>query len=179
MRKLKNTKKITLKYLKEVDACESGVKWWIRKGRPACPIKTITLLIQDNELNDANWITSRLLSRKNRIRYAVFAAEQVLHIFEKKYPSDKRPREAIEAAKVVIKEDNAKNKAAAAYAAAYDAHAAAYAHAAYAAAYAYAAYDAAHAAAYAYAAHAAAYAARKDLKLKILEYGIKLLEEDK
>jgi hypothetical protein len=91
---------------------------------------------------------------------AVKFAEDALHIFEDKYSEDKRPFEAIEAAKAWLRNP------AAAYAAAYAADAAADADAAaaaYAAAYAdaaYAAYAAADAAyAAAYAAYAAAYAA--------------------
>ena len=54
------------------------------------------------------------------VQYAVFAAEQVIDLFEQKYPDDKRPREAIEAAKKCIDDPSEKNKvAAAAYTAAY------------------------------------------------------------
>jgi hypothetical protein len=114
---------------------------------------------------------------------AIGCAEIVLAIYEKKYPDNKAPREAIQAAKdylagtIGIDELNIKRRAAyaAAYADAYAAAAdAAAAYAAYADAYAAAAYaaayaaDAAYAAAYAadaayaaaaYAADAAAYAA--------------------
>jgi hypothetical protein len=102
---------------------------------------------------------------------AVFFAEGVLPIFEKEFPEDKRPREAVEAAKAWIvnpcrETANAANAAHAASADAYpdaahaaNAAAAAYSAAAAAAAY-YAAADAAHAAANAAdAAHAAANAA--------------------
>ena len=93
---------------------------------------------------------------------AVKFAEDALHIFEDKYSEDKRPFEAIEAAKAWLRNPAAAYAAAyAAYAAdaadadaAAAAYAAAYADAAYAA---YAAADAAYAAAY--AAYAAAYAA--------------------
>jgi len=89
-------------------------------------------------------------TKTDSVLFAIYAARLVLDIFEKKYPDDKRPREAIEAAERYAKSPTKKNKDAACAAA--DA-------AAYAAAYA--AHAAAHAAAYAaaYAAHAAAYAA--------------------
>ena len=97
--------------------------------------------------------------------FAADVAEMVLPIFEAKYPSDDRPRKAIEAARRCADTDTATSAAAyAAYAAAYAAHAAhtadtATAAAAYAARAAHAAYDARAAAAYAtgaYAAYAAA-----------------------
>jgi hypothetical protein len=91
------------------------------------------------------------MTKEQRVQYAIFAAEQVIHIYEKKYPEDKRPRQAIEAAKAYLENPCAKTKAAAAAAA-------------------YAAYAAA------YAAYAAAAAARNKMRLTILQYGIKLVE---
>ena len=118
-------------------------------------------LIKEKHLDWANWTIVRVMDYKQYVSYAVFAAEQVIQIYEKKYPDDKRSREAIEAAKKCIKNPSEKNKKAADAAADAAAHAAAYA--------------AAHAAAYA-AAHAAADAAAHTMKIKILEYGMKLLE---
>jgi hypothetical protein len=126
------------------------------------------------QLPTPRWVGSPV-DKEVRLRFAVLCAESVLHIFEAKYPSDKRPRASIEAARKYLK---TKTAYAASYAAgaasssaaadASSAYAAAYASSAYAAAAAYAAASsAAHAAAYAaayassssYAAYAAAYAA--------------------
>ncbi len=92
------------------------------------------------------------MTYKQYVSYAVFAAEQVLDIFENKYPDDKRPRKAIQAAKKCIKNPSKENKKAA------DVYAAAYADA---------------------YADAAAAAAKKKMQIKILEYGIKLLKTTK
>ena len=103
--------------------------------------------------------------KEDSVELAIFAAEQVIDIYEKKYSNDDRPRNAIEAAKKYLAAVQVGDNDAAAHAAhavAHAAHAAdAAAYAAYAAAYAaYAAAHAAHAAdAAAYAADAAAYAA--------------------
>ena len=51
--------------------------------------------------------------KKDSVALAVYAAELVLENFEKEYPDDKRPREAIEAAKKVLKRDSQKNRSAA------------------------------------------------------------------
>src|SRR3990167_277679 len=106
---------------------------------------------------------SDYLPKETLQKFAIYCAESVLPLFEAKYPDDKRPREAIAAAKeymagnITLKElGNKRSAASAAYSAANAAAAYAAAHAAYAAAYA--ATNAA-AAAYAYAAAAAAYAA--------------------
>jgi hypothetical protein len=113
------------------------------------------------------WFLRRknLLDKPTAVKFACDCASRVLGIYEKKYPDDKRPRAAIDAATRWLAEPTEESRAAAAHAAAHAAFAAyAAAYAAYAAAYAayaaYAADDAAHAAAYAaYAAYAAAYAA--------------------
>jgi hypothetical protein len=194
--------KITEKLLRiDYHACDSGYQWWLDKGKPSDGIPTLKQLINDNHNDWANWLIVRLMTRENKIKYAVYAAEQVISIYEKKYPNDDRPRKAIQAAKNYLKVKSVKNKkadAADAAATAADAYAAA---AAATAADAYAAdvyaADTAHAAAAAYAAAAAATAAdayaadvyaadaayaaaaataeRKKMQIKILKYGMKLI----
>jgi hypothetical protein len=193
------TMKITEQWLEEKSACSEGVEWFFEQKETE-GIRVVKKLIKEKQLNWANWLIVRVMNYKQYVSYAVFAAEQVIDIFEKKYPNDKRPREAIEAAKKCIEDPIEENKKAAyAYAAAATAAAAAaYATAATAAATydAYAAYAATTAATAAtaaatydaYAAYAAYAAATYDaydayaacaaaLKLKILEYGVKLLEK--
>ena len=150
---------LSIKKLEKYDACQIAKDWFTNS-------KTKTLedayeqLIKENHLFKyqwTSWIVARLLNKNNKIKYAIYAAEQVIHIFEKQYPNDKRPRNAIKAAKAYLKNPTKENKekckiaanaaaaasyAAAAYAAAYDAADAADAAADAAAAYADAAYDA-------------------------------------
>jgi hypothetical protein len=64
-------------------------------------------------------------TKENSVRLAIFSAELVIDIFEKKYPSDKRPRQAIEAAKAYLKNPEDGSAYSAAHAAACAAHAAA------------------------------------------------------
>ncbi len=113
------------------------------------------------------WSEMRILkawhwTKEDSVSLAIFAAEQVIDIFEKKYPNDDRPRKAIEAAKAWLispTEENARAAHTASYAATYAAYAADAA--------SYAAHTAADAASY--AAHTAADAAdaRKKLIKKI------------
>jgi hypothetical protein len=135
-------KRITLALLGKHHACTGGVDWF--KAQKKTELRdVVTALIDDGRrANWANWLTgTRLMTLRQKRQYAIFAAEQVIDIFEKKYPNDKRPREAIEAAKRVLKSPTAANKEkaraaadAAAADAAYAAAAAAAADAAYAAA---------------------------------------------
>jgi len=186
----KQSVNITPSFIKKWDPCKPGLDWYLEKFPKKFnnSIGVLDALIKANQLPYANWLIVRVMSRPQYLKYAIYAAEQVIGIYEKKYPNNPAPRNAIKAAKAVLKNDTIENRKAAA-AAAYAAYAAAAAYAAYAAAAAYAAYAAAADAAYAayaadaayaaYAAYAAAAAyadARKEMRLKILRYGIKLLK---
>jgi len=174
-------------WIEKYKPCQEAVEWWDEKKRtPDDSIKILELLIKAKKLSWANWYIMRIMSYEQSVSYAVYAAEQVIDNFEKKHPDDKRPRQAIEAAKLCIKNPSKENKAAAYAAADAAADAAAADAVAYAAAYAAdaAAADAAAYAAYAYADAAAAYAAyayadAAALKLKILKYGVSLLKKQR
>ena len=187
-------KKITIEWLKSKDACHDGLDWFVEQGKEVEPIPLLYLLIKKNQLDWANWLIVRVMDYKQYVSYAVYAAEQVIDIFEKKYPDDKHPREAIEAAKKCIKNPSDENKeeaARAANSASYSAAREAYnaaraARATYnAARAAYRAEDSAADWAACSAADSAAdrseYRAAKSAKMlkKILEYGIELLTEGK
>jgi len=141
--------------LRKKRACSSGIDF-CRDQNTEDLRELFEAFIKHERYDYATWVFRRFMNKKQVVKYAVFAAEQVIEIYEKKYPEDDRPRKAIEAAKAYLKKPCASTKKkAAAYADAADAAAAAAdaaADAAYAAAYA------ADAAAYAYAAAYAAYA---------------------
>jgi hypothetical protein len=172
---------ITKEWLLEKKACSEGTEWFLNQKESDAE-KVIENLLRENHFNWANWALTKLMTVRQCRQYAIFAAEQVLEIFEKQYPDDKRPRLAIEAAKAVMEnntEENRRAADAAAYAANAAANAANAAYAAYAANAAanaaYAAYAAAYAAdAAAYAANAA-YAAYAEMKKIIIEYGISII----
>ena len=104
--------KITKKWLKKVEVCGKGVVWFNdRKFKSDKDV--FDQLFKDNQYEWASWTIVQLLNKTQRIQYAVYAAEQVLHIFEEKWPKDKRPREAIKAAKEALKKNNKKARAAA------------------------------------------------------------------
>ena len=157
---------ITQKKLKDWSACTDGYKWacGILNNKPM-EVKKFLKITSDHRLDWANWVIVRVMTYDQCVSYAVYLAEQVIDIYEKEYPNDKRPRLAIEAAKKCIGLKGAARDAArvAAWAAGDAARAAAEA--------AWAAGDAARAAAW-----AAWDAAKKQMQIKILEYGLSLLE---
>jgi len=192
---------ITLKQLKSLKACPSGIDWFkSQKDREAKTV--LRKLLKEDRFNYARWYVSRLFTHPQAVLFSIFCAERCIGIFESGNSTDKRPRQAIEAAKKWLIDPTMQNQDAAAYtayaaanAAANAANAAAYtayaaANAANAAnAAAYAAANAANAAAYtAYAAanaataaaNAAAYAAANDdandaEKTVIIERAIEIL----
>ena len=177
-------KKITKTFLQKLCACNSAMRiaeqenWF---GLPADEL--INKAIAYGRFDWANWLIVRLMNRKQKVQYAIFAAELVIDIYEKKYPDNDKPKKAIEAAKAYLKNPSKKTKSDASNAANEAAYAAANVAADAAAnVAAYAANVAANAAAYAAAnvaadaANVAAYAANASIKRKIIEFGISLIK---
>ena len=150
---------ITQKWLKEKEACVSARRDWHNEQKHGT-LETLKRLMVKNP-DWANWLIVRVMSRKQYLRYAIYAALQVIKIYEDKYPNDNRPREAIRAAKKCIKNPNKKNRAASE--AASEASEAASRAASRAASWA--------------ASRAASWAAGVAMQKKILKYGIKLLNK--
>src|SRR5438105_4732830 len=151
---------ITVAYLNKLGACHNAIEAFrSRKERDSSRI--LALLIKEKHWEWFSWLASRLMTHKQKVKWSIFCAEQVIYIFEKN-PQDKRPRRAIEAAKAWLQSPSSHAAASAADAAASAADAAYAAYAADAIYAAHAAADAAYAA-YAdsavYSAYAAAYAA--------------------
>ena len=114
--------KLTIKKLEKLGACkEAREKFLLQKETD---VKKILLSLIDIRIGWANWFIVRLMTHSQKIQYAIYAAEQVIDLYEKKYPDDDRPRKAIKAAKAYLKNKTTKNKNAA-KAAAYAAYASA------------------------------------------------------
>ena len=158
--------KLSLKFLQRKQACSSGLKWYNEHGQPDTVEACVAALIADaNEpknLNYASWLLSQTLSEPDCRRYAIFAARQVIGIYEKQYPEDARPRKSIEAAEAYLEGKISREELAAAMAAAGAAEAAA------------GAWDARVAGD---AAWAARDAADREMLLKIVNYGATLISK--
>ena len=107
--------KVTKEWLKKNNACAEAVE----KFNEVFPggedgITVVLRAIDIKRFDWANWLVVRLMTHTQQTTYAVFAAEQVIDIYEAKYPQDIRPRQAIQAAKAVLKNNTARNRAAAA-----------------------------------------------------------------
>ena len=177
----------TLAIIRPHNPCTSGWEDLLRHLGPKYPQdKPIAFgtILESNGLDDALWGLRAVLPEQEKDRdrlarlFACYCAESVLHIWEAKFPDDKRPREAIAVSRRFALGQATQEERAAARAAAWDAagatwaaaRAAAWAAEAAAWAAAWAARDAARAAAgaadaawaAAWAADAAARAAARD-----------------
>lgn len=170
---------INLAVIKSFNPCKDGLENFIKhhKDFSGTPIELLDL--ENVSLSDKLWLLSRedFIPENDLHELACKFAESVLHIYEKKYPNDLRPRKAIEAKRKFIKGEISKDELDAARAAARDAAWAARA-AARAAAWAAArdaAWDAAWAAARAAAAKAAG-AVEEQKQLEIVKEYFKGLQ---
>ena len=102
---------ITNEWLKEKSACLEAVDWFKSK-KFVTDKELFESLISKNKLDWANWGIARIMKRKQYLAYAIYSAEQVIGIYEREYPDDKRPRNAINLAKRVFENDTEKNRAA-------------------------------------------------------------------
>ena len=107
-------KKLTKKKLKSLSPCVDGYEWYLEQNTEDLQ-EICNLLLKDKKLTDDYllWLLPRMMNRKQKVQYAVFAAELVVDNFEKEFPDDDRPRKAIEAAKAYIKNQTQANKDAA------------------------------------------------------------------
>ena len=93
--------KITWKNIEDKKPCAEALTWGREKYNGIGEIERVELiknLISEGRIDWANWIITRLMSHNQQVKYAIFAAEQVIGIYEKRCPKDDRPRKAIQAA---------------------------------------------------------------------------------
>jgi len=111
-------KELTVAWLRKKDACEEAIEMFkAQKERDS--IKLVKKCLKQDHFDWANWLVTNLMTKKQCVQYSIFAAELVLHNFEKNQPNDDRPRKAIEAAKAYLKNpcDRTKNDARSAWSA--------------------------------------------------------------
>ena len=174
------TPAIDRKWLDSRNACAEGKEWYLAHCDPD-PIIGVRQLLDGGHYEWANWLLVGIFTQVENVSYAVYAASQVLDVYEAQYPDDGRPRQAIAAARKYLRQPTAAAYAAA-YAAARAARAADAAAAATAAAYAADTADTAATAYSAYAARAVRAAAacvdaQKKIQRRIILHGVRILRE--
>ena len=102
---------LTEKTLMDAGCCIPGVDRYF-KGRGITSWDAEALLdkaIAEGDFISARAAISRLMSKTQRVEWAIWCAEQVIGIFEKEHPDDSRPRNAINAAKAWLSDPTKEN----------------------------------------------------------------------
>lgn len=109
--------KITPELLKNHGACREGYDWAVSVIGKGMPLPEMLPLFEREDW--MLWLLQKTeaLDKVGYVRCAIVCAESVLYIYEKKYPEDKRPRKAIEAAVKYCEEPTEANRKSAAAAA--------------------------------------------------------------
>ena len=105
-------KTITLAWLRKQQACLAGIDWF-RAQHVRAEGAVLKALIVHNKLDWASWLLAGGMTYRQYVAYGIYAAEQVLSLYERYYTDDSRPRQAIEAAKRCLTHPITKNKRAA------------------------------------------------------------------
>lgn len=116
--------KITIEQLEGLEACTDCIAW-VKEQKDRSLAALVKEAVKNpvykteegkeyDTLEFCNWGITRLMTRRQAVLYACFAARQVLGIYEDKYPDDDRPRKAIEAAEAYAKDPSEVNRQAAA-----------------------------------------------------------------
>lgn len=98
-------KTVTINFLEGLEACSDSIKAFFKKefkGKGVRIDRLVRFCIASNSdeyLRYGNWILTRCMTHEQRVRYAIFAARQVSHIYSDRYPNSETPCKAIEAAR--------------------------------------------------------------------------------
>jgi hypothetical protein len=167
--------KITKEEIKALKPCREAWCWYLNTSSQTEDLEDLLIETNEKEADWAGWLFTNLMTQKQCVEITIFTAEHVLPVFEAEYPKDRGPMEAIEAARVWMKnptEENRERARKAAHAASASASASASAYAAYAATYA------AYAVACAYIDPDVVGDGGKELQIKIIKEAVRILERD-
>lgn len=90
--------------------CEHMVLWFnAQESHDLVQLVEDAIVGGDDMMGNANWVIVTVMTKPQAVRYACFAARQVLKIFMDTYPEDNRPLAAIEAAEAWVAMPTAEN----------------------------------------------------------------------
>src|SRR3990167_114103 len=95
---------LTWPQLDALSPCSEAVVWGhaAYNDQPQPTVAVLRRLIHEHHEDWANWLIVRCMRRPQFITYAIFAAEQVIDLYERQCPGDARPRQAIAAARACL-----------------------------------------------------------------------------
>jgi len=100
---------ITKQWGQDRAVCSLGMDWF-EKNKETDGIRIVEKLMLENKFRWANWVLVRLMKYIEYVSYAAYASEQVIDICEREYPNDKRPKELLDVIKLFINNPTEDNK---------------------------------------------------------------------
>jgi hypothetical protein len=106
--------KITKSWLKKKSVCPNFYDYFaIEYKRGVELTQLLSDLKEDGKIEWSWWLLKQVLTKRKAVEIAIYAAESVLTVLEKKYPKDKLTKKAIETAKAWLKNPCEKTRLAA------------------------------------------------------------------
>ncbi len=107
-------KEITLKFLRNNDACSSGQSYFktkldLNKVKSLSTTETISWLKQIERLDWAEWLIGVLMDHEQRVKYITYALKQAIKACEEEHPWESSPLEIIKALKQFAEEPTREN----------------------------------------------------------------------
>lgn len=87
---------LTIKTLTDLGACTKGLEWFklYYGNKPVTVENTIRRLMSEHRWDWANWLLPRMLSRRDALRYALYAVQPIINNFYH-HSDDPRPRNSV------------------------------------------------------------------------------------
>jgi hypothetical protein len=101
--------KINTAIIRGLNPCESRFNNYLNHYKDFNGTLEEFLALANITYSDKTWVFKGLASKTQLLRWSYLCAESVLHIFETKYPNDKRPRQALDAKLKYINEPTEDN----------------------------------------------------------------------
>lgn len=89
-------KQPTIEQLCKLSSCTEGIEWY-KKNKKRSAINTINAADFDG-IRYCSWYITKLMNKKQAVKYAIYAAEKALHVYENIKPNDTKLCKAICAA---------------------------------------------------------------------------------
>ena len=99
---------ITKEFIRSLDPCVGGFKWWCKKYGESVELSDF-VEAADEKWEYVRWLSVRCLTHKSQVMFAVWCAEQVAHLSQ----YQKITQAAIDAAKEWVEDPSEKNRLAA------------------------------------------------------------------
>ena len=102
--------RITTKYILSLDPCKDRLDNYLNFYKDTDFSVAEFLKLENLSYTDKIWVWKKFATINEAALFGLKCAESVLHIFESKYPGDKRPSKALESVRSFLNDPTEENK---------------------------------------------------------------------